>query len=345
MSRHVPRATNPIAEANCEQLATAPVAKRPHNTTTHAAEANCGRQPTAAVAKRPQHAADAAAPRVPKLRPGTRLTGDAVAIRHLARSNVYDVYDAWSARRGCRVAVKVLRPDRAGDRRAAAALLREGRRLKALAHPHLARAYEVDRATPALVLETLGGATLAALAADDGPRIAASDLAVLGLHLCSAVGFLHAEGLLHLDLKPANVVADAGRARVIDLGSARPPGRAPAGVGTWCYMSPEQARGGELTAAADVWGIAITLWEVATGELAYGADARDDDHDHPQLARRVDPVRTWRRLPTGLAQAIDAALDPDPAARPQLHELARACELAAGLPPRERRLGRRRQGT
>lgn len=279
--------------------------------------------------------------KVPRLRPGTRLTDDAVVIRHVARSNVSDVYDAWSAQRGCRVALKVLRPDREGDRRARAALLREGRRLGQLSHPHLARIYEVDRDRGALILETLGGATLAALAADPGPRIQTASLGVLGVQLCSAIHYLHARGLLHLDLKPANVVADGGRARVIDLGAARPPGPAPAGVGTWCYQSPEQARGGELTVAADVWGVAIILWELATGALAYGADPADDDHDNPQLARRVEPIGRHRRLPAELAQAIDAGLDPDPAARPKLHELARACELAAGLPPRERRLGRR----
>lgn len=301
---------------------------------------------SAPAARRPAaRAAPSATPpvTVPRLRPGAALTPDCAVIRHLARSNVYDVYDAWSPSRGCRVAVKVPRPDRADDRRAVAALLREGRLLRRLSHPHLARVYEVHETPAAVVLETLGGETLAALAASrQERRLSARELAILGLHLCSAVGYLHGQGLLHLDLKPANVVADAGRARVIDLGAARAPGRAPAGLGTWCYHAPEQATGGELTAAADVWGIAIVLWEVATGELAYGADERDDDQDHPQLQRRVDPVRSARRLPAALADAIDAALDPDPAGRPALHELARACELVAGLPPRERRLGRAR---
>ncbi len=50
--------------------------------------------------------------------------------------------------------------------------------------------------------------------------------------------------MLHLDLKPSNVVAEAGRAKVIDLSLARAPGRLPAAIGTWCYMAPEQARGG-----------------------------------------------------------------------------------------------------
>ncbi|MBJ7472738.1 MAG: serine/threonine protein kinase [Solirubrobacteraceae bacterium] len=280
---------------------------------------------------------------IPRLRPGTALTEDCRVIRHLARSNVYDVYDAWSTSRACRVAVKVLRPDRAGDRRATAALLREGRLLATLAHPHLARAYEVHREPePVVVLETLGGATLAAMIAERAVRTAARDAAVLGLHLCSAIAYLHGQGLLHLDLKPANVVADAGRGRVIDLGGARPPGAAPAGTGTWCYCAPEQSRGDDLTTAADVWGVGIILWEVVTGELAYGADARDDDHAAPQLVRRVDPVRQHRRLPAGLAEAIDAALELDPADRPSIRELARACELTAGLPPRERRLSARR---
>lgn len=279
---------------------------------------------------------------VPRARPGTTLVGDCTAIRHLARSDVYDVYDAWCAHRGCRVAVKLLRPDRQDDRRARAALVREGRRLARLSHPHLARVYAVSAGSPpAVVLETLGGATLAALIDGEPRRASAANLAVLGLQLCSALTYLHGQDLLHLDLKPSNVVVDSGRARLIDLGAARAPGPASAGSGTWCYCAPEQAAGGDLTAATDVWGAGIVLWEAATGALAYGDDPRDEDEEHPQLARRVDLVGTLRRLPRPLAAVIDAALTLEPAGRPPLRELARVCEAVAGLPPRERRLGRR----
>jgi len=73
-------------------------------------------------------------------------------------------------------------------------------------------------------------------------------------------------GYLHLDLKPSNIIADGGRAIIIDLSIARRPGRAPAGLGTWCYLAPEQARGGHVCDAADVWGVGAVLFEALTSK-------------------------------------------------------------------------------
>jgi len=244
----------------------------------------------------------------------------------------------WSHERGCRVIVKTLRPDQPQNGRARRALLREGRLLAGLTHPHIVRGYETLREPrPAIVIETLRGETLAHLVERRERRLSAAELGFLGLHVCSAVRYLHGNGLLHCDLKPSNVVADAGCAKLIDLSVARPPGRARAGVGTWCYMAPEQARGGELGPAADVWGIGGLLYEAATGTCAFF----DDDAEYPQLTRRAAPVARGRRgLPGSLAAAIDACLHPDPARRPSPATLAAACEDAAALAAPERRLGR-----
>ena len=73
---------------------------------------------------------------------GRRIGDDYELIAHLARSNVLDVYDAWSYARACRCVVKLLRPDRRGDERAARALQREGWLLQRLTHPHVVRGYE-----------------------------------------------------------------------------------------------------------------------------------------------------------------------------------------------------------
>ena len=274
------------------------------------------------------------------IRPGRELAPGYEVIEHLARSNVLDVYDAWSHERGARVAVKTPTPDRLDDRETVNALRREGRILSVLTHPHLVRAYEVLRGPrPAVVLETLAGETVSHLVHRRDQRLSAAELGLLGTHLASAVGYLHGQGLLHLDLKPSNVVAERGRAKVIDMSVARSPGRAPPEVGTWCYMAPEQARGGNLTPAADVWGIGGVLYEAATGECAF--DDGSDEHDYPQLHRRAAPVGSLRpRLPAPLRKAIDASLEPDPAERPTVTELAAAFEEVVGLPPDERRLGR-----
>ncbi len=182
----------------------------------------------------------------------------------LARGSRVDTYDVTSLERDCRAVVKVVRPDRLGEDHVREAVLTEGTLLTGLAHPHLVRGYElVTDPRPAVVLETLPGATLAALV-DDG-RLGVTDTALLGRQLVSVLGYLHRQGWLHLDVKPDNVVVQEGRAVLIDLGLATRPGRLERGVGTDGYAAPEQDAGGTVSAATDVWGLAATLVECLTG--------------------------------------------------------------------------------
>lgn len=248
--------------------------------------------------------------------PGVRVEA------HLHRSRHLDVYAAHCERRGASVVVKTPRPDRLGSAGVVRDLLREGWLLRRLAHPHVVRAYEVHREPrPSVVLETLGGETLGYLFARTG-GLPAADVAQLGLQLGSALGYLHGEGVVHLDVKPSNAIAEAGRARLIDLSLARRPGRSRAGRGTWCNMAPEQVRGGAVGPPTDVWGLGTVLWEAATGENPL------DEID--QREQRAEPVRALRpRFPRELAQAIDACLEPDAAQRPTLAELAERLAPAA----------------
>jgi eukaryotic-like serine/threonine-protein kinase len=265
--------------------------------------------------------------------PGSAIAPGYHVVEHLSRGRALDVYDVWSDERECRCVAKGLRPDRVDDRSARQRLVREGRLLAKLSHPHIVRGYELLATEPPLVImETLSGETLAHLI-EEGDRLLPIEIAQLGLQLCSAVQYLHRHLVLHLDLKPSNIVAEAGRATIIDLSLARRPGRARSGVGTWCYMAPEQVRGGELSPAADAWGIGVVLWEAAAGLPAFGGDedeallpssSEDDlaEDLHPQLRRTADPVRRHRRLPATLARAIDATLVPEPHDRPTVSALA-----------------------
>ena len=265
---------------------------------------------------------------MPPVAPGDELAPGYEAIEHLRRGNDLDVYDAWSAERAARCIVKALRPDRDLPRRREA-LLHEGELLERFTHPHIVRAYETLTEPRAMVvMETLTGATLSVEIAE-GPPAEAADVAHLGLQLGSAVAYLHGHGVLHLDLKPSNVIAEAGRAKLIDLSLVRPPGDAPAGIGTWLYLSPEQARGGELGPAADIWGLGAVLFEAASGEGPF-----DDDPDawvslpsetetdappprYPQLEGRARRVRSVRStLDSALDELIADCLEPDPAERP-----------------------------
>lgn len=251
---------------------------------------------------------------------GREIVPSVEVVAHLARSRRQDVYDAWDHERACRVAVKVLRPDRRGDGAATRDLLREGRLLRRIDHPHLVRAFSVHREPlAAVVLETLGGETLDHLVETADEPLTADDLRVVARQLAAAIHHLHRHGVLHLDLKPANVIADRGRVTVIDLSHARAPGRVRPGHGTWCYAAPEQARGGQVGAAADVWGIAIVLHALATGTHALIDRADTLDVDEPQLHGPLPSVRESRPdLPEDLAELIDGSLAPDPRDRPEV---------------------------
>jgi serine/threonine protein kinase len=170
-----------------------------------------------------------------------------------------------------------------------------------------------------LILETLTGATLAYLIDNNRRRVPLSDVIHLGLHLCSAIHYLHRHGILYLDLKPSNIVSKRQLAKVLDLSVARQPGKGVKGIGTANYMSPEQARGDLLGPAADVWGIGTVLFEVAAGEEAF--DAYEDETRYEQLERRAESIRSHRRVPAAFAVAVDACLEPDPAERPTVKDL------------------------
>ena len=265
---------------------------------------------------------------VPPLGEGELLAPDYVVTFHINRGRALDVYEVWSEERACRCVAKVLRPDRIEHRRARTSLLREGRILKRLTHLHIVRAYEIlEEPQPTVILETLTGSTLMyQIATHHRRRLPLFALVFLGLHLCSAMHYLHRQGLLHLDLKPSNIVAALGVAKVIDLSIARRPGKARRrGIGTRQYMAPEQARGGLLSEATDVWGIGAVLFHATTGQRPFEAETGSK---YQQLERRAEPVRSYRRVPAGFGTAVDRCLDPEPARRPTVEELA---ELLSGV--------------
>jgi serine/threonine protein kinase len=254
--------------------------------------------------------------------PGYRI------LDHLARGNRLDVYDGWSEERGTRVVLKMLRPDREHEAPPRRELLREGRLLEALSHPHIVRAYETrDGERPVVILETLGGETLDHLLEEGGP-LSPVEAAHLGLQLGSAIRYLHRHRILHLDLKPSNLIAEAGRLKLIDLSVAAPPGEVLPGTGTWGYMSPEQARGGAVGGAADVWGLGAVLFEGLTA-IPLIDEEEDEPSEYPQLVPPAPPVEDHRRDVPDFARLVAECLNPEPAARPTVEDaLVRLDELA-----------------
>lgn len=264
----------------------------------------------------------------PPLEAGEVIAPGYEVIAHLHRSNNFDVYDAWSEERACRCIAKTPIPDLLEDKSLARGLFREGRLLAKLTHPHIVRAYEtLKEPQPTLILETLTGATLAYLIETRQRRLPLTAIVNLGLHLCSAIHYLHRHGILHLDLKPSNIVSERGLAKLLDLSIARSPGRGEKDTGTLEYMAPEQARGGYLGPATDVWGIGAVLFEATTGEPPF--EAPDEEDRYEQLERRAEPVRLYRRVPAAFDDLVAGCLEPDPTRRPTIDELARSLKALA----------------
>jgi serine/threonine protein kinase len=272
----------------------------------------------------------------PPLEAGEVLAPGYDIVGHLHQSNNFDVYDVWSEERACRCIAKAPRQDLVESEKVRRDLFREGRLLKRLTHPHIVRLYEtLEEPHPALILETLTGATLSYIIDTGHRRLPISDIVHLGLHLCSAIHYLHVHGILHLDLKPSNIVSERQLAKILDLSIARPPGRANRGAGTRQYMAPEQVRGELVSPATDVWGIGAVLFEAATDKTPFNAeyetgsdDYTDSESDtgthlgsYEQVLRRAEPVRSYRRVPAAFAAAVDACLEPDPDKRPTVKNL------------------------
>lgn len=298
----------------------------------------------------------------PILAPGTEMAPGYEVIAHLRRGKRLDVYDVWSTERVCRCIAKTITPDRLDEESARRKLVAEGELLCRFTHPNIVRAYEIatatDAATPVVIMETLTGRTLGRLLDDVDDGLDVTDAAWLGLHICSAVSYLHLNRVLHLDLKPDNVVCEQGRAKVIDLSIAGPPGPSRPGQGTYDYLSPEQARGENVTSATDVWGIGVTLFETLTGSVPF--DDHDDDEDeddedengesdeaeestydsdgdsddYPQAALRAPSIGEVRALPQPFVALVDACLEPAQTDRPGLAEIMSSLAEAGGIDPR-----------
>ncbi|MBW5486855.1 serine/threonine-protein kinase, partial [Streptomyces bambusae] len=180
---------------------------------------------------------------------------------------------------GRSVAVKMLSLDTGAD---PAGALREARVVAQVRHPHVVVVHDVveHEGRPAIVMELVDGGSLAdRLAAPDGtlsPRGAAE----LGLALLDALSAAHARGVLHRDVKPANVLLEAGTGRVVltDFGIASLPGVTTlSGTGVFAgtpeYSAPERMQGGDAGPASDLWSLGALLCTAVTGESPFRRDS------------------------------------------------------------------------
>jgi eukaryotic-like serine/threonine-protein kinase len=194
-----------------------------------------------------------------------------------ASAHVYVAEDVTLRRR---VAVKLLHPALADDEAFLRRFQAEARVVAALRHPNIVRVYDwgEDEGSPFLVMELLAGGSLRGLL-DRGQLLSPAQAARIGADAARALDYAHGRGLVHRDVKPANLLFDEdGHVSVADFGLARALAEAtwtePVGamLGTARYAAPEQIGGGPLDGKADIYALALVIVEAVTGKVPFAAD-------------------------------------------------------------------------
>jgi serine/threonine-protein kinase len=239
------------------------------------------------------------------------------------------------------VAIKILHPALATDQSFLKRFRAEARSAAALNHPHVARVFDwgEDEGGPYLVLEYLSGGSLLDLL-ERGVRLSVSQATVVAGQAARGLAYAHARGLVHRDMKPANLLFDdEGRVRVADFGVARALADGawtePAGttVGTARYAAPEQAQGLVLDGRADVYSLALVTFESLTGYVPFVLDTAMGT-----LAARIGATLPGHGALGPLQPILSEAASPDRRSRPDAAGFAARLEALGATLPRPQAL-------
>jgi serine/threonine protein kinase len=276
-------------------------------------------------------------------REGDEIVPGRHVLRRLGGGFRYEAYLAWDERLYAVVVVKVVRPGLVEAERALRGLAEEAEMLDRLDHPVIVRGFDavLDGPRPHLVLEHLEGPRLSTLVRKYGP-LPVEQLVPLAVQLCSALHYLGGEEIVHLDVKPSNIIMGAPP-RLIDLSVALTAAECETlevPVGTDAYMAPEQCDPqalGPVDAAADVWGLGVTLYRAATGERPFSEPGGRDAEPAVRWPQLVEEAKALNgRVGPALAEPIMSCLAHESAARPRPDELAAVLEPVLGALPKPR---------
>jgi serine/threonine-protein kinase len=239
------------------------------------------------------------------------------------------------------VAVKILLPNHAGDPVLAARFEREARSLAAAAHPGVVAVFDVDPGDPTagvepfFVMELCSGGSLADRIAA-GRRLSPDDLIPILISVADGLAGLHARGVVHRDVKPSNILLAPARAKLADFGLARSDATDPSdltapgtAVGTMGYLAPDVLAGAAAGPASDVYALGVAAFAGLTGSMPRPAGSIAElvavGNQAAPLVSSVAPD-----LGTAFDEPVAAALDPDPANRPDALSFAASLTTALG---------------
>jgi serine/threonine-protein kinase len=247
----------------------------------------------------------------------------------LGRGGAGEVYAGEHRVFGDAIAIKLLRSELGEDETIARSFIAEAINARGLDHPNIVRVLDAGRDPETgrcyLVMQRVTGETLAARLRRDG-RLHEAELRRIGAAIADGLAAAHARGIVHRDIKPGNVMVDAGQPTIVDFGIAKSLGGAPATIterriGTPAYMAPEQLAEGLISPAVDVWALGVVLFQAATGRLPFENFA---DGRCPALVEDAPRARSLAEVSPALDDLIARCLSRSPSRRPSAVDVARA---------------------
>jgi len=258
-------------------------------------------------------------------------------VARIAQGGMAIVYRGHDRQLDRVVAIKVPRPEFARDRGFSDQFRREARTAARLSHPNVVAVYDSgeERGLPWIVMEHVSGRTLREVL-DSQRRLSPESTAELLGPVADALDHAHHAGVVHLDVKPENLLLTSETVKVADFGLVRAAaqrGHGQALAATVHYCAPEVLRGGTVDGRADVYALAVVAWEGVCGRAPFEGDARQVVQQH--LGGRVPrPSLVVDGIPEPFDDAVARATDPDPTGR-----FLRASDFAAAIgAPRRRRM-------
>jgi serine/threonine protein kinase len=264
---------------------------------------------------------------------GRVLLGQFRVDAFIASGGMGAVYRVWDLMRNVPLAMKVLNAELADDPSVFKRFQREARALKKLAHPNIVPFYGLYQAegVPFLLERFIDGSTLKdILGVRKGKPLPVEEALEYLKAIGAALGYAHANGVVHCDVKPGNVMVDrGGNIYLTDFGIARHAESTTttlATIGTAAYMAPEQVRGESVTPETDIYALGVMAFELLTGQRPFRGTESGTEGEGTTANERIriahlklappDPRNLNPSLSEGLAMAIIQALQKEPAQRP-----------------------------
>ena len=260
----------------------------------------------------------------------------------LAVGGMGTVFAATDEKLGRSVAIKVLADNLAHDESFVERFRREARAAAGLGHPNIAGVYDYgeDNGCHFIVMELVEGRDLSQVLRTEGPISPKRTVAIVS-QICAALGHAHAAGIIHRDVKPANViVGDGDRVKVTDFGIARAAGDSKltmtgSVLGTAHYISPEQANGAPLSPRSDLYSLGIVIYESLTGALPFTGSSPMSVAMRHLNDEMPAPSELNQTVPEALDRVVEKATMKDPSARyADATEMGAALEASVGAPGR-----------